>query len=154
MNSKNLNKENILQHISTYELFEHYLKPYHGFSRLVKGKNFQNPFREKQKTPSFNVYKHLMTGEWLFKDFAHSEDQGSIFDLIMRLHRCDFSEALQIINQDHVLGLHISAKSSAPKVEINTFETFESICTVSYLLFIYTFIFSWNFRVSQFYQTM
>ncbi|MCX2765217.1 hypothetical protein OQJ66_20720, partial [Aquimarina muelleri] len=42
-------------------------------------------------------------------DFA-TEDQGSIFDLVMRLKQCDFKEALAIIQNDFNLNLSNDTK--------------------------------------------
>ncbi len=124
MNITPINKENILEKINSFAIFNYYLKPFHSSKGLAKSKNFQNPFRDKQKTPSFNIYKHK-NGEYRYKDFAHSEDEGSVFDLVMRLHHCDFSEALHMINTDLALGLQGSAKPSTPKVELSAFSIWD-----------------------------
>lgn len=43
--------------------------------------------------------------EWRYKDFA-TDDEGSCFDLVMKLHDLDFTEALHRINDDFSLGLN------------------------------------------------
>ncbi len=104
MNPYILTKENILNKINLQDAFNHYLQPYHHKGILKQGKHISNPFlSNKQKTPSFNIYE-ISSGNWRFKDFA-TGDEGSIFDLVMRLKQCDFKEALIIINQDFSLNL-------------------------------------------------
>ncbi|WP_299244113.1 toprim domain-containing protein [uncultured Aquimarina sp.] len=99
-----LTKENILNKIDLQDAFNHYLQSYHNKGILEHGKLISNPFlARKQKTPSFNIYK-TKSGDWRFKDFATS-DEGDIFDLVMRLKRCDFRETLIMINQDFSLNL-------------------------------------------------
>ncbi|MCI4667828.1 MAG: hypothetical protein MRZ79_06680 [Bacteroidia bacterium] len=100
-----LSKDNILSRVSSYDILNHYLKPYHRFERLKKGQLISNPFiyPDKQQTPSFNIYPGK-TGEWYFKDFA-TGDYGSAVDLVMQLQIAPFYEALQIINKDFNLGL-------------------------------------------------
>ncbi len=100
-----LNKENILKQKDTYELLNYYLQPYHNRGLLKQGRHISNPFlSEKQKTPSFNIYKNA-SGDWRYKDFAIPDCEGTVFDLVMKLNGCSFSEALQRINLDFNLGL-------------------------------------------------
>ncbi|WP_438710258.1 hypothetical protein ACSTS3_14390 [Aquimarina muelleri] len=109
MNPDIITKENILDNIELLDAFNYYLQPYHNKGTLQQGQNISNPFlTEKQKTPSFNIYKSS-SGDWRFKDFA-TEDQGSIFDLVMRLKQCDFKEALAIIQNDFNLNLSNDTK--------------------------------------------
>ncbi|GGX33834.1 toprim domain-containing protein [Aquimarina muelleri] len=109
MNPDIITKENILDNIELLDAFNYYLQPYHNKGTLQQGQNISNPFlTEKQKTPSFNIYKSN-SGDWRFKDFA-TEDQGSIFDLVMRLKECDFKEALAIIQNDFNLNLSNDTK--------------------------------------------
>ncbi|TSE04053.1 toprim domain-containing protein [Aquimarina algiphila] len=104
MNIDILTKENILNKINLQDAFNHYLQTYHNRGVLKQGKHISNPFlAQKQKTPSFNIYE-ASSGNWRFKDFA-TADEGSIFDLVMRLKQCDFREALILINQDFSLKL-------------------------------------------------
>lgn len=103
-----LTKENILALKDSYELLEYYLRPYHNYSSLKQGKHISNPFlSNKQKTPSFNIYKNP-SGTWMYKDFAIPDCKGTVFDLVMRLNNCNFYEALQQINADFQLGLQSS----------------------------------------------
>ncbi len=114
MNSDILTKENVLQKIDLQDAFNHYLQPYHNRGILKQGKHISNPFlSNKQKTPSFNIYK-TGSNNWRFKDFA-TGDEGSIFDLVMRLKQCDFREALIMINQDFSLNLSYQT----PKIDFN-----------------------------------
>lgn len=110
MNIDIVTKENILNKIELQDAFNYYLQPYHNKGILKQGKHISNPFlTKKQKTPSFNIYE-FTPGNWRFKDFA-TGDEGSIFDLVMRLKQCDFKEALLMINDDFTLNL----SSDTPK---------------------------------------
>ena len=114
MNLDILTKENILNKIDLQDAFNHYLQPYHNRGILKQGNHISNPFLpNKQKTPSFNIYK-AGSDNWRFKDFA-TGDEGSIFDLVMKLKQCDFKEALVIINQDFSLNLEYET----PKVDFD-----------------------------------
>ena len=96
-----MKKEEILSQISSYEILNHYLQRFHNKSKLRQGENISNPFiNSKQATPSFNIFHDMLeTKEWRFKDFA-TDDQGSCFDLVMRLFNLDFSAAKAKICQD------------------------------------------------------
>lgn len=64
-----------------------------------------NPFlSDKQNTPSFNIFNSSQSNEWRYKDFA-TGDEGSCFDLVMKLSKVSFSESLEIINRDLCLLL-------------------------------------------------
>ncbi|WP_157208905.1 AAA family ATPase [Mariniflexile maritimum] len=103
-------KEDLLKKVDSYDIINHYLKPYHNTDRLLAGKNISNPFlAENQKTPSFNIFPTMGSGEWRFKDFA-TGDEGSCFDLVMKLNNLKFPEALQKINSDLNLMLDTSQK--------------------------------------------
>lgn len=109
-----ITKEAVLAKISSYDILNHYLQPYHNTGRLITGKNISNPFlAEKQKTPSFNIFCALPQHEWRYKDFA-TGDEGSCFDLVMKLFNVSFSEALEIISRDHCLNLETSNKTIPP----------------------------------------
>ena len=98
-------KEEILQSLDTYTAINHYLRPFHNYGLLEKGKHISNPFLPKpQKTPSFNIYKSS-NGIWRYKDFATGED-GDIFNLVQRINNCDFREALNIIQRDFSLEMN------------------------------------------------
>jgi len=92
--------EYILHHVGSLEVLNHYLKPYHNYNNLDKGKNISNPFlSHTQKTPSFNIFPCKNGDEWRFKDFA-TGDKGNCFDLVMRLFNLDFTETLDKIETD------------------------------------------------------
>ena len=98
-------KEDLLAKVTSYDILNHYLQPYHNSGRLLAAKNISNPFQaEKQETPSFNIFPTMETGEWRYKDFATGDD-GSCFDLVMKLFNISFPEALQKINSDFTLLL-------------------------------------------------
>tara|TARA_R110002049_G_scaffold290607_1_gene474067 strand:+ start:648 stop:2708 length:2061 start_codon:yes stop_codon:yes gene_type:complete len=92
--------ERILSKIDSYDILNHYLKSYHNYGELSKGKNISNPFlSEKQKTPSFNIFPSKNSDQWKYKDFA-TGDKGNCFNLVMRLFNLDFKEALDRIELD------------------------------------------------------
>jgi hypothetical protein len=100
-----ISKESILAKVSAYDILNHYLTPYHNSGRLTQGKNINNPFLpDKQYTPSFNIFQCTKNNEWRYKDFATGDD-GSCFDLVMKLFKITFPEALEIINRDLCLFL-------------------------------------------------
>lgn len=101
----NISKEEILAKVTSYDILNHYLQSYHNFDNLSAAKNISNPFQaEKQETPSFNIFPTTGTGEWKYKDFATADD-GSCFDLVMKLFNLSFQETLNKINSDFVLML-------------------------------------------------
>lgn len=96
----NITKESILAKVNSYEILNYYLRPFHNSDRLQAAKNISNPFQaEKQETPSFNIFPAMGSGEWRYKDFATGDD-GSCFDLVMKLQNKSFSEALETIKSD------------------------------------------------------
>jgi len=98
-------KEDLLEKVNSYDILNYYLQPYHNNGRLLAAKNISNPFQaEKQETPSFNIFPTMGTGEWRYKDFATGDD-GSCFDLVMKLFNISFPEALHKINLDLTLML-------------------------------------------------
>jgi hypothetical protein len=111
-------REQILEKVTDYDIFNHYLKPFHNHGhRLMAGKNFSNPFlTEKQKTPSFNIYQPNNGKEWRFHDFA-TQDHGSCFDLVMRLFNVSFPECLDMINRDLCLCANQSSEHNCPSSE-------------------------------------
>ncbi|MBC7749019.1 MAG: AAA family ATPase [Methylotenera sp.] len=100
-----ITKEDILSKITSYDVLDHYLRPYHNSSKLLAAKNISNPFQaDKQETPSFNIFPAMGSGEWRYKDFATGDD-GSCFDFVMKLFNLSFTEALAKINSDLTLML-------------------------------------------------
>jgi hypothetical protein len=98
-------KEDLLAKVTSYDILNHYLQPYHNSGRLLAAKNISNPFQaDRQDTPSFNIFPTTGTGEWRYKDFATGDD-GSCFDLVMKLFNLSFPETLQKINSDFTLML-------------------------------------------------
>lgn len=106
----NITKEGILAKITSYDVLNHYLLPYHKESNLLAARNISNPFLvEKQETPSFNIFPTMGSGEWRYKDFATGDD-GSCFDLVMKLFNLSFPETLEKINSDFILMLDVEQK--------------------------------------------
>jgi KaiC/GvpD/RAD55 family RecA-like ATPase len=105
-----VSKEEILDKITSYDIFNYYLQPYHNSSNLLAAKNISNPFlAEKQETPSFNIFPSMTSNEWRYKDFATGDD-GSCFDLTMKLFNLSFPETLEKINSDFTLLLDAENK--------------------------------------------
>lgn len=99
--SVTLTREDVIQATDGgLEVFRHFLGP-----QWKPRKNFQNPFRGQQETPSFNVYPIEGTNEWAYKDFA-TGDQGSCLDLVMQLYGMPFTEALAYVCQELNLQTH------------------------------------------------
>ena len=121
----NLTKESILAKVNSYEILNHYLKPYHNFDRLLAAKNISNPFlADKQETPSFNIFPSMGSGEWRYKDFATGDD-GSCFDLVMKLQNKSFPEALVAINNDMNLFIeNISPANNILKKSVEESKSF------------------------------
>jgi hypothetical protein len=98
-----MTKETILSRTDSYQILNHYLRPYVPKHRwpLRKGAAISNPLIDrKQQTPSFNIYQGE-DGQWYFKDFSSSSQmQGSCFDLVMRLFGLEFPQALERISGD------------------------------------------------------
>lgn len=111
-----LTKEKILERVTTKQILNHFLKPYHNFPELKAGQNISNPFLdEKQKTPSFNIYEHS-NGVWKYKDFA-TNDRNDCWNLVQRLKKVGFQEALEIIAQEMFILPSKELPPSPPKKE-------------------------------------
>lgn len=97
---KDLTSKTILDLISEYQIFKYYI----GRDFDI-GDTISSPYRT-DKNPSFRVYR---TSHGLyslrFQDYATS-DQGSCFDLVMRIYNCTFFDSLRIIDRD--FGLNIN----------------------------------------------
>lgn len=125
-----ITKDTILSLTTSCEILNHYLAPFNASGhRLIPGKHISNPFlSEKQKTPSFNIYYAHTSREWRFKDFATGDD-GSCFDLVMRLFNLSFPDALQQINADICLNIPLHSGDTVvtqplhPSNEILSFGT-------------------------------
>ncbi|WNJ21032.1 toprim domain-containing protein [Pontibacter sp. G13] len=118
MEAFSMNRQTILQHVSSYEILNHFLRPYHRKGYLRQGQHISNPFlKRQQETPSFNIYLHKSSGEWRFKDFS-TADEGSAFDLVMTLMGCSFPTALSIINREFQLNLGRRMEEGAPKYQL------------------------------------
>ena len=98
------------------DVFQHYLAV-----EPKAGRNFQNPFTEKQQTPSFNLFQDA-AGEWRYHDFA-TGDKGTWLDLVMNLHQLTLPEALaHIVEQlgviDNPSGTVSPMRSSIPLANV------------------------------------
>ncbi len=91
--------ESLLRYHSR-EVLNYYLKKYNQNHPLMPGKNFSNPFlKERQKTPSFNIYYAKNSRTWRYKDFA-TGDQGNCIEIVKQLHKLSFKDALAKIKAD------------------------------------------------------
>ena len=91
--------EDLFKNNIDYELMNYYLKPFHTYPKLTEGLKISNPFLEdKQKTPSFNLFKHK-SGKWKYKDFS-TKDFGDVIDLVKKLFKMNFKEAKSKIIED------------------------------------------------------
>lgn len=89
----NSNIKNILENLSL-EIMNYYLQAFNNNRPLKQGKHFSNPFlKEKQKTPSFNIYFSKKSNTWLYNDFATGE-RGNCIELVKQLYRLTFKEAI------------------------------------------------------------
>jgi len=96
MKSNRITKEGILAEITPRDIFSHYIgKP------IKLGKVMKSPLRERDKHPSFNIYKSP-SGQVMYKDFA--VESGDCFDFVMRMYNISFVEALQRIANDFNIG--------------------------------------------------
>ena len=91
--------ESILRNHS-YVVFNFYLKAFNQNRPLKQGKHISNPFlRERQKTPSFNIYYAKSNNTYRYKDFA-TGDQGNCIELVKQLFKLSFKDALSKIKSD------------------------------------------------------
>lgn len=99
-----IQKQDIESKVSHKEILYHFLKSYY----------YGKPFREgifvhvpeisgEQKTPSFNIYYSSKSQAFRWKDWTGND--GSAFDLVMRLYNVNFSECLEIINREMFLNI-------------------------------------------------
>jgi hypothetical protein len=93
---RDLNKENVLKCVATYDIFKKYCL---GFEQV--GKAFKSPLRNDDKHPSaFIIYYN---GDLLFKDFGKGSYRAISF--VMEYFKLSYTEALQKLNADFDLGL-------------------------------------------------
>lgn len=110
-----MDKSQILNKVSSYEILHHFLSPYTGGKRLRKGELIKSPIRSGDSDPSFNIYPSN-SGDWLYNDFG--KQAGDCFSLVMELYNCNFKEALEIVNSEMQLGLGNSVFLVPPRVKI------------------------------------
>jgi hypothetical protein len=93
-----LNKENILKKIDSFNLFKYYCPGFHHF-----GKKFRSPLRPgEDKTPSASII--FYHGDLLFKDFGDDHSYRAI-PYVIKYLGLSYRETLQKINCDFQLGL-------------------------------------------------
>lgn len=94
-----LTSENVLKHISPYDIFRYYL------GNFEIGEVFCNPMR-KEKNPSMQV--NMTHDGLLFLDYGDSFYRGNCFHLVQKYYRCDYNKALEHIDNDFNLGIRNS----------------------------------------------
>lgn len=99
---KELTKENVLDKISSYDIFMKYSE---GFEKL--GKGFKSPLRDDDKNPS--AYIIMYEGDLLFNDFGKGSYRA--IDFVAEKYNLSFRDALKKINKDFNLGLGGSMSS-------------------------------------------
>lgn len=104
-----VNKADILNTVSEYEIFTRYL----GFRPTI-GVAFTSPFRE-DRNPSFFIGNK---GGFLhFHDLARPDVEGDCFHFVMRMYNVDFSEAVNIVARDFNITSSSVLKTKAAKQE-------------------------------------
>ncbi len=84
------------------DIFRYYIP---DIAKQGTSKNFMAVFRDDGKTPSANVFLNKQKNSWLYKDFVNGETLNP-FDFVMKYCRCDFKQALDMIQKD-ILSLNI-----------------------------------------------
>ena len=96
---KKLDKEEILNKITEYDIYRFYL------GRDFKiGEALHSPFR-KDDNPSFSV-KVTRSGTLHHIDFADTSKSGNCFHLVEQLFNLDYFEAFAKIDKDFGLGIY------------------------------------------------
>jgi DNA primase len=93
---KKLTTENILNKITEYDIFKHYMVNSWKINVVTN-----SPFR-KDDNPSFLISNRQ--GSLHFIDFADPDKRGDCFKFVQKLHHCDFYTSLKIIDRDFGLG--------------------------------------------------
>ena len=93
---KELNKENVLEKVSSYSIFKKYCN---NFKEV--GKKFKSPLRDNDKVPS--TYVIMYKGDLMLKDFGKGSYRAIAF--VMEYYKLNYKEALEKINYDFNLGL-------------------------------------------------
>lgn len=110
---KDLNSDTILERTSEYTIFSHYV----GHDFLIGG-TVRSPLR-RDVNPSFTIYRAVYGKYQLrFRDNATLEE-GSCFDLVMKLYNCTYFNALRMIDKDLNLKIQ-NGGFFAQKVTNNT----------------------------------
>lgn len=90
---------------------------------------YSSPFRkDRQASMKVDYSKNL------FVDYGEENFGGTIIDLVMRVEKCTFPEAIQKLNQNTFFSFHrqeLSIKQS--KIKINKIKSLENIALLQYL---------------------
>lgn len=93
--SQSIRKDQILEKISPYDIFYHYIGDF------KVGSSMKSPLRI-DSYPSFGIYVNK-NGDLMFNDFK--EGGGSCFKFVEKKFNCSYQEALHIIDRDFNLGI-------------------------------------------------
>lgn len=97
-------KEEIESKVSHKDILYHFLKSYYHGKPFKEGEFVHVPeISGEQKTPSFNIYYSSDSQTFRWKDWTGND--GSAFDLVMRLYNVDFPESLKIIDKEMFLNI-------------------------------------------------
>ena len=117
-NYQELNLDNILKQISSYDIFRYYI---HNFKNI--NESFTSPLRE-DKNPGVRIFK-TKSDDFMYKDFAYNGHTFTGVGFVMEYFRISFLEALQKINED--FNLNLGMKSTSTTKETPRFITKEQI---------------------------
>ena len=106
--SPELTVKNILSKISEYDIFKTYCTNFHSIDKL-----FLSELRHDNK-PTCKVFIDSTSNNLIYTDFA--AESYNCFGYVQAKYGVNFNDALNIINRDFNLGLHITWS----KREINT----------------------------------
>lgn len=107
-----LTKEAILDKISTYDIYRFYQGPF-TINRPCVNRH------RGEKDPSL-IIGNKLTNELTHKDFGDYSWRGDAFAFVMKIHNCDFQQALHIIDRD--FGLKMSSIPITAKPSIITWD--------------------------------
>ena len=96
LRDKQLNKNNILKLVSSYDIYNYYL------SEIPLNTVTNSPFR-KDKNPSFGIFYHA-DGTLMFNDYKIGA--GDCFKFVSIMESCNYFESLSIINRIFNLKLY------------------------------------------------
>ena len=92
-----IDKDKILQKISTYDIYRYYQGAFELNDVCVN--------RHRGETDPSLIIGNKVSRELTHKDFGDYKWRGDAFQFVEQIHNCDFATALRIIDRDFQLGL-------------------------------------------------